>query len=249
MNAKLVTDEVATPGISDSMRSQLLLEAQRTFEVIKKIQSSGLSPGDVDAICNIGEKVFELVYKSKDFLAAWKDIFLVDQIEFSHPFMTCVTSLMIARKLDYQNTRTIKAIYIGALIHDIGMLSLPRELQAIEPQEMTPEQFALYTTHPKRGLDMASEFGSIPAASLQIIFQHHECNGKGFPYAISSVKIYPLAKIVCLAERFSRYTLTKKLTPVEALKGFATQKMEILQHEPEMVKALIKAFIKEKDVK
>lgn len=249
MNAKLVVDEVSTSYVSDSMRSQLLIEAQRTFEVIKKIQTSGMSPTEVDSICNIGEKVFELVYKSKDFLSAWKDIFLVDQIEYSHPFMTCVTSLMIARKMDYQNPRTIKAIYIGALIHDIGMLSLPNELQTIPPEEMTSEQFALYKTHPKRGLDMASDFGSIPAASLQILLQHHECNGRGFPNATSSVKIYPLAKIVCLAERFARYTLTKKLTPVEALRGFVSQKMEILQHDPEMVKALIKGFIKEKDLK
>jgi HD-GYP domain-containing protein (c-di-GMP phosphodiesterase class II) len=153
--------------------------------------------------------------------------------------------MMICRKLTWDSPRTVSAIALGALIHDIGMTTLPEEIKNIRMEQMSEDQLKIYQTHPTEGMKKAMSFEALPSSVLQIILQHHECNHKGFPNGISSVKIYPLAKVVCLADRFTNFLIDNKLSAAQGLKTFVSNKVEMTLHDQEMIKAMIKSFIKE----
>lgn len=216
-----------------------------TTKVIEEIYTKGLNEKNIAFAQKISESISLMVQKDKDFHEVIKAFDDFRPAVYTHPFMVCVFSMMICKKLKWDSPRTLSAVAFGALIHDIGMTSLNEELRSKNPSEMSEEELKIYQTHPSQGMTLAGAHNQIPSAVLQIILQHHEANGKGFPGAISGAKIYPLAKVVALADRFARYVLTNNLPIFPALKKFASDRLELLQHDPEMVKALIKSFIKD----
>ncbi len=74
--------------------------------------------------------------------------------------------------------------------------------------EFTPEELALWETHPLRGIEILTGLPAIPTDVLQIIFQHHEnCLGMGYPKGLKKNSIHPLARIVHVADHFCNYAL------------------------------------------
>lgn len=216
-----------------------------TAGLLEKMYLEGLLPSHIIEIIALSDELVEIITKDKSFLDQFKAFKDFNPYPFTHPFITAVISVMVSQKLEWNSPRTLKAVSIGALFHDIGMRTLPEEIQCMPEKGMSREQFEIYKTHPANGMEMVARFPEIPAAVHQIILQHHECNGQGFPLGISDIKIYPLAKVVCLAERFARSLLEQDMTPLDGLKYFIGNKTELFQHSPELIKALIKSFIKE----
>lgn len=73
------------------------------------------------------------------------------------------------------------ALAVGALIHDIGTVTLPIELIS-KRASFTPGEMALYQTHSKHGFDILREKRELSLLGAHIAFQHHEWqNGNGYP--------------------------------------------------------------------
>ena len=79
---------------------------------------------------------------------------------------------------------------------------------------------------------------------LQIVEQHHEAmDGSGFPSGLTSTKIYPLAKIVGLADHFTNIMLRQKLSAQDTLRTFLQDKKNIYCFEADLVLKLANAFL------
>jgi HD-GYP domain-containing protein (c-di-GMP phosphodiesterase class II) len=214
-------------------------------KVMEEVYTKGLSEQNIIYAQKVAESISTMVQKEKDYSEILKTLEDYKPIVYAHPYIVCVISMMICKKLKWDSQRTLSAVALGALIHDIGMTTLDPELRIKPPQSMTPEELKAYRNHPVESMNMANAFSTIPSAVLQIVLQHHEANGKGFPGEISGTKIYPLAKVVALADKFTRYLIDNDLAPMAGLKKFLSDRIELLQHDPEMIKALIKSFIKD----
>jgi hypothetical protein len=87
---------------------------------------------------------------------------------------------------------------IAGMIHDIGLLGLPKELQDKEVNLLTEKQYLLYCEHP---ITASITLEGVEPLSLvgEIVLYHHEfMNGKGFPNGLSGDQI-PLASRILLA--------------------------------------------------
>lgn len=227
---------------------KLLTAKNVATKVIEEIYTNGFTEQNLLYIQKIGESISLLVQKEKEFQEIIKNFDDYKPMIYTHPFLVCVFSMMICKKLRWDSPRTLSAVSFGSLIHDIGMTCLPEELRDKDPATMTEDELKRFQKHPIDGMNLAMSHNQIPSAVAQIILQHHEANGRGFPGQISGAKIYPLAKVVSLSARFASYLIKNELPPMSGLKKFLSDRTEILQHDPEMVKALIKSFIKdEKD--
>lgn len=89
-------------------------------------------------------------------------------------------------------------IEMAGMIHDIGLLGLPKELQNKDVNLLTDEQYRSYCEHPVIA-SIALE-GAEPLAPVgEIVLFHHEyLNGKGFPNGLSGDQI-PLSSRILLA--------------------------------------------------
>lgn len=228
----------------EDVRHELYSLHDRTVKNLDKFFSGDLDESLFESAEKIADEVINLAGK-KDFLEVFKCFKEYSSPLQTHSFLVCLISTMICRKLEWKSAKTLKAIALGGLLHDIGMSKVPVEFRHLRVEEMNKDQLAVYKTHPEEGVRMAAKFAQIPAAVLQIIFQHHENGARGFPHGLSDSKIYPLAKVISFVEKFSEILIEKNMIPVDGLKYFLKQNPELPRKEPELTKALIKSFIKD----
>jgi hypothetical protein len=75
----------------------------------------------------------------------------------------------------------LRALAAGALLHDIGKLSIPDEVLK-KPSSLTPEELALVREHPARGERLLGELGGFSSTVRRLVRGHHErLDGSGYP--------------------------------------------------------------------
>jgi response regulator RpfG family c-di-GMP phosphodiesterase len=93
----------------------------------------------------------------------------------------------------------LTSIRLGAIIHDIGKLSIPVEL-LVMPRKLTDIEYSLIKTHPKNGSDIVSGI-DFPWPIVKTIHQHHErYDGSGYPDGLKGDEISIEARIVAVAD-------------------------------------------------
>lgn len=122
--------------------------------------------------------------------------------QLRHTLTVTVFSVLLARAEGMVSERSLLAIGLGALFHDAGMGFL--SFKSEEREALTPQEWKELKTHPQLGAKLLDGVGGIPEEARLIVLQHHEQpNGQGYPDGISSLHIYPPAKIVGVADAFA----------------------------------------------
>lgn len=86
----------------------------------------------------------------------------------------------------------------AALLHDIGMLAVPRELLQAE-RRLTDSEFQIMETHVENGMKALESH--VPKAVLDIIVCHHErSDGSGYPKHLKGEQISQAQQILQLAD-------------------------------------------------
>jgi HD-GYP domain-containing protein (c-di-GMP phosphodiesterase class II) len=112
---------------------------------------------------------------------------------------------------------------LAGLFHDIGLSSVPYEVQAKTPGEWTPEEQAAFQSHPEKSLDLVKTRKIVLPQSIQtVILQHHErADGKGYPLGLTEPKLKPESQILAIADEFDELTKfemgKRSISPEEAL--------------------------------
>lgn len=93
----------------------------------------------------------------------------------------------------------IHGIYIGALVHDLGKISIPSEI-LVKPGHLSDFEFALIKQHPLEGYGILEDV-DLPWPVAKVVLQHHErIDGSGYPHGLRGGEIALEAKIVAVAD-------------------------------------------------
>lgn len=93
----------------------------------------------------------------------------------------------------------IEGIYMAAVIHDIGKISVPAEILS-KPSRLTENEFSLIKVHPQVGYDILKTI-EFPWPIAQTVLQHHErMDGSGYPSGLSGKDILLEARILGVAD-------------------------------------------------
>jgi HD-GYP domain-containing protein (c-di-GMP phosphodiesterase class II) len=117
-------------------------------------------------------------------------------------------------RLPAKHAREVVNIGVGGMLHDMGKLALPQELQqynCLNPPT-DPQQLNEWETHAQRGYDMIRG-GVEPSAAIAVLNHHQRWDGLGFPAL--SVKdqppqrpaeqhIHVFARIIAVADLYDR---------------------------------------------
>ncbi len=122
------------------------------------------------------------------------------QVLAQHSLAVAIIANKIALLLGYED-ENIKLITLGAMLHDIGKLTLPPNLPVAAEKRSNDEEM-LYRFHVQNGYDLYMR-KKLPQEIYAILLQHHEyIDGSGFPQQLKGISIHPFAQIVALADRF-----------------------------------------------
>ncbi|MBN1523322.1 MAG: HD domain-containing protein [Spirochaetales bacterium] len=91
------------------------------------------------------------------------------------------------------------ALFMAALIHDIGKISIPSEILS-KPGKLNEIEYDLIKTHSQIGFEILKEI-DFPWPVADIVRQHHEkLDGTGYPQGIKSSEILHPSKILAVAD-------------------------------------------------
>jgi HD-GYP domain-containing protein (c-di-GMP phosphodiesterase class II) len=158
----------------------------------------------------------------------------------SHSVNAAIYAIKIGIGLKYDKSRLTK-LGIGALLHDIGMAKMPREvINKIE--KLTSDEFALIKKHPQYGYEILLTLGEDYRWLAEIAFQEHEREGgQGYPQGLKGNSIGESAKIVGVVDIYEALThprvYRKRFLPYEAVKEIIGSQRGFFH--PKIMKVLI----------
>lgn len=226
-------------------KSKIILPLRSvTIKYMEEVYTSGLKPELVEEGKAICQNMFEYIKKDSDICKTLEELQNCDPTAMGHSFLVSFFSIFICKQLDWAGKRTVDTIAMGALLHDIGILALPPKIRETKTSELNEAQMLIYKNHPKLGVDLLKKSSIINEQVLQVINEHHEhIDGSGYPNQLSGSKIYPLAKIVSLANAFSELLIELKSPPKQALKEFLKSREALQRFDPLLVKALARGIL------
>jgi HD-GYP domain-containing protein (c-di-GMP phosphodiesterase class II) len=120
---------------------------------------------------------------------------------FNHSLNVCLISLNIAAAAGFSE-KQVAEIGTCALLHDIGMLLIPREIRE-KPGKLTPDEWFEVQKHPILGLHLLEKISQLSTFVPIVVYQSHErINGQGYPRQRNSRLIHAYAKIIHCADVF-----------------------------------------------
>jgi len=156
---------------------------------------------------------------------------------------TAILSTLIAMELKMPNHKILQ-VTTGALLHDIGMLKLPKNI--VEKKGgLSETELSRIQAHPLYAYKMICKELLYPEEVGVIALQHHErWDGEGYPRRLAGEAIDLGARIVSVADAFEAMVSEKpyrnSMIGYQAMKNLLSDNAR--RFDPEVLKAFIKTM-------
>jgi putative nucleotidyltransferase with HDIG domain len=195
----MVQDEDAATAAKASYASalDLLRELER---LIRSNQSLSVSH-----IKGTVRSLVENVMRNRYAMLELSSLKSFDEYTFYHCINVAILSLALGSTLT-RDYRFLSALGTGALLHDIGKMSVPIEtLNKTTP--LTSDEWAEIREHPVRGAEMAALTSGLDRASMVCVLEHHmRYDLTGYPARTISKPQHVSSRIVAVADAYDAMT-------------------------------------------
>lgn len=197
-----------------------------------------------DESCEISQvtrtitQILEVISLEHGMLSLLSKIKKSDEYLYQHNVDVCVTSLIIGRERNLNDSQ-LQDLGTACLLHDLGLSAYKQ--QKWDNSMITKEPMNI-RKHPVRSCDMARTIHGISETTLKIILQHHEyMDGSGYPEGLKGDDIHPLARICAVAEAYNTlitpYEKEEKVDPHQAMALIADPKFK--RFDPAVLRTFI----------
>jgi HD-GYP domain-containing protein (c-di-GMP phosphodiesterase class II) len=121
----------------------------------------------------------------------------------------------------------LRTLAIGALVHDIGKLSVPDTILK-KPAALDDDEYAVVQRHPDWGTKLLAELGGFPDAVLRLVRDHHErLDGTGYPNSLPAERLELDTRILTVCDVYDALISKRVYRPAWTHE----QAMELLRRE------------------
>ena len=136
---------------------------------------------------------------------------------------------------------TRQEMEFAALLHDVGKISIPKEILN-KPAKLTAEEFELMKTHTVEGQFLLDRVGGLLGRIGEVVRSCHErWDGKGYPDGLKGEQIPLAARIVFVCDAYNAMTTDRPyrsaMSSADALEELRTNAGT--QFDPTIVAALV----------
>ncbi|QRG66026.1 HD-GYP domain-containing protein [Brevibacillus choshinensis] len=149
------------------------------------------------------QKVFREIItdlsRRRDVLVNLSNLHVLDGYFFHHAVNVAVLAGVVGLAKGY-NQQQLMELGIGALLFDIGMTQVPKELWN-RKTELSEEERKRVQYHTEDGFNILRSQHNISVVSAHCALQHHErYDGSGYPRQLTDKNIHEYARIVAIAD-------------------------------------------------
>ncbi|MXV21267.1 HD domain-containing phosphohydrolase [Deinococcus xianganensis] len=136
------------------------------------------------------------------------------------------------------------ALYLGALLHDLGKLAIP-DAVLLKSGPLTSAEWQVMRRHPDLGVHLAARVPHLPAGALEVVRSHHErWDGAGYPAGLRGTDIPWVARLFAVIDTYDALTSTRPYraawTPHAA--QAEVQRLSGTQLDPEAVAVVLRVL-------
>jgi putative two-component system response regulator len=103
------------------------------------------------------------------------------------------------------NRRQLDELELGAMLHDIGKVGIPRNI-LLKPGPLNPEEREVINAHPAIGAELLARLDGL-RPEAEIVLGHHErFDGTGYPSGLKGPEIPLLARIFSICDAWDAMT-------------------------------------------
>ena len=192
----------------------------------------------------IGENIISKIRNRNDVMISLTAIEKMDHYTYQHSVQVAIFSLVLGVQLQL-NESELYTLCIGALMHDIGKVLIPKDI-ILKVETLTEGEYEIIKEHPIKGYDYLKGHLDISESAKIVALQHHErIDGLGYPHNLKGKAISKLTKIVSIADVYDALTSNrpyrKASNPNDAVE-YLLSKVNT-QFDYEMVKTFTKAIV------
>lgn len=219
-----ITDDIEfQEPISDPLKRKALKTIVATFKEIEAEPVSSRAfvlEKSVPQFKVIVQNMISELKNNNELMSILSDVCIHDSYIFTHSLNVSLYALAIGMELKLPQAQ-LEAIGLGAILHDIGKVTIPKDI-LMKPDKLTVEEYNVVKTHPSEGFELLRKTHSVPLLVAHCAFQHHErLDGSGYPRGIKANHIHQYAQIVSVADVFDAVTSNriyrKAMLPHEGL--------------------------------
>lgn len=207
---------------------QVLQKAIQQFSITDKLETKGLE----DCV----NSVISEILKTPDVQVSLNDIASNDEYTYTHSVSTMVYSLMIARKLNY-NEQKLAILGMGTLLHDIGKMLIDKDVMFKEGK-LTQQEYEYVKMHSLYGYQAMRRINSVSEQVRLIAYMHHErLDGSGYPQGLQGDALNEYIRIVSIADVYDALTTDRcyrKKWPANKAMDFLVERSG-KEFDPELV--------------
>ena len=142
-----------------------------------------------------------------------------------HALNTAILASTMGYKLEYDED-VIEKLAQAALLHDIGMTRLPKEI--LEKTNLSQQDNKIFQTHTQMGYKILKYEMHLPEDICLVALEHHENNdGSGYPFKLSGEQISSLTRVVGLCSFFDDLTSNRTPTKIKNTKEALRVMLEV----------------------
>lgn len=187
-------DIVIEDVISEEHRREAMVSLEQSSQAVRI--GKDFSGFEVKKAIN---NIIEDILYQKEIFISLMDMRSLDNQIYSHSVNVCVLATVLGKALQ-MNRENLETLAIGALLHDIGTVKLPKEL-VVKRTTFSEQETILYKKHTEYGFEILRSKRELNLVSAHIAFQHHEwLNGSGYPRNLGGNAIHALAQIVGIVD-------------------------------------------------
>ena len=172
-------------GIIDSLKRKKRFDIEKGLEIVKNIVHT--------------EKAASILYGK-----AVQGNGIPDNLA-AHSANVCIYSLMLGKGANYSHGQLIE-LGITALLHDVGMVFVPKEI-VNKRGKLTTSEFKQIRKHPNYSYKILQTLGKKYLWIAKVVSQEQEReNGQGYPNGLKGDEIHDYAKIIGIVDVYEALT-------------------------------------------
>lgn len=163
-----------------------------------------------------------------------------DKYLVNHSAQTTILAMFMAEKLFNAGRDDLINIGVGAMLHDIGMLSVSSDITG-KVDALSDDEYYRVKLHPKYGITLLDNAGIKNQIVQAITLGHHErFDGTGYPRGLVGSGIYRYAMLISICDIYCALTMNRPYkaasTPEAALR---TMRSEGKLFDPEILEGFL----------
>jgi HD-GYP domain-containing protein (c-di-GMP phosphodiesterase class II) len=186
------------------------------IEVLNKLDGNDFSEHDLVTLVGLATNAalaIENIRLNENLLYSYKStvqklVSLVDSRETAaskHSRRVSEYALIGAVELSLSEEEK-QTIEYGAILHDIGLLSIPARILN-KREALTGEEWNMIRKHPVIGYNLLRGIPSLNQVSKLILYHHERYDGKGYPCGLKGETIPMGARLIAVADAFDNMTV------------------------------------------